>query len=155
MPEFTYTFPNDFVLICDTREQDPLFLPKPVKGLIIVRDTLSCGDYSIRGFEQFITVERKSIHDLWTSLTSQSGRFKEELANMMNYERKYILIEGLESEYLSWQPERKIHPNVIRMALASIEGKSGIPIHQSENRSMSERWILDLFIKYFQFKRNC
>lgn len=153
LPEFTYNFPEGFVVVCDTREQSPLFIPKPPKGLIIVRDTLRFGDYSIKGFENSIAIERKTIQDLWTSLTSEAKRFKAELEELAKYERRYILIEGLESEYLSWQPERKIHPNAIRMALASIEAKGGIPIHQAENREMAERWVLDLFIKYFLFKR--
>lgn len=153
LPQFTFNFPNEFVLICDTREQTPLFMPKPPKGLIIVRDTLPYGDYSIKGFENLIAIERKTVQDLWTSLTSDAKRFKAELEELAKYERRYILIEGVESEFLSWQPDRKIHPNTIRMALASIEAKGGIPVHQAESREMAERWVLDLFIKYFEFKR--
>ena len=42
--------PDGFVLITDTREQDPLFR-KPPKGLLIVRDTLRAGDYSCNAGE--------------------------------------------------------------------------------------------------------
>ena len=150
---FEFTFPDGFVLVVDTREQDGLFIAKPPKGLLLVRDTLESGDYSIRGFENNVGVERKNIDDLWSSLTTNSDRFKRELERLQAYELKYILVEGLESEYLAHRPERKIHPNCIRQALASIEAKLNIPVHQSESRDAAERWVLDMFIKYYRWKR--
>ncbi len=42
------------------------------------------------------------------------------------------MVEVLESEYLAFSPERKVHPNVIRGDLASIEGKMRIPVHQEQ-----------------------
>ena len=151
--KWEFTIPEDFVLVIDTRELTPLFLPKPVKGLLIVRDTLKYGDYSVRGFTDTVSIERKNIDDLWSSLTRDSERFKRELDALMSYELKYILIDGMESEYLCHRPERKIHPNAIRGALAMIEAKMGIPVHQSESRESEERWLLDLLIRWFRFKR--
>ncbi len=152
-PHFEFDYPDGFCLIRDTREQTGLFT-KPPKGLIIVRDTLHIGDYSIRGFETFISVERKNIDDLWTSVTVDADAFKEKMIKLAQYERKYLLVDGLESEYLSNRPERKIHPNQIRQALASIEGYIGVPVHQSESIESSERWMIDVFIRFYKFKRN-
>lgn len=151
-PNFEFSYPEGFVLVRDTREQTGLFV-KPPKGLIIVRDTLRVGDYSIRGFETLISVERKNIDDLWTSVTVDADAFKEKMITLAQYERKYLLIDGLESEYLSNRPERKIHPNQIRQALASIEGRIGVPVHQSENIESSERWMIDMFVKFYLQKR--
>ena len=151
-PKFEYTFPEGFVIVRDTREQTGLFI-KPPKGLLIVRDTLKLGDYSIRGFEQSIAVERKNIDDLWTSLTVNAKDFKRKMVALAAYERRWILIDGVESEYLAHRIDRKIHPNQIRQALASIEGRIGIPVHQSESIEASERWIIDVFIKYYCEKR--
>jgi len=151
-PKFEFTFPEGFVIVRDTREQTGLFT-KPPKGLLIVRDTLKLGDYSIRGFEQSIAVERKNIDDLWTSLTVNAKDFKRKMVELSAYERRWILIDGLESEYLSHRVDRKIYPNQIRQALASIEGRIGIPVHQSESVEASERWMIDVFIKYFYEKR--
>lgn len=150
---FQFTFPSDFILVIDTREQSNLF-KRPPKGLVVVRDTLSAGDYSIRGFESCIAVERKTVDDLWSSVTVHHERFKRELSNLMMYERKWLVIEGLESEYL--RPDlagRDIHPNAVRQALASIEAKWGVPIKQFESRKSLERWMLDVFVKYFIFRR--
>ena len=151
-PKFEYTFPEGFVIVRDTREQTGLFI-KPPKGLLIVRDTLKLGDYSIKGFEQSIAVERKNIDDLWTSLTVNAKDFKRKMVELSAYERRWIFIDGVESEYLAHRSDRKIHPNQIRQALASIEGRIGIPVHQSENIDASERWMIDVFIKYYCEKR--
>ena len=151
-PTFEYTFPDGFVLIRDTREQTGLFL-KPPKGLIMVRDTLVLGDYSIKGFEAIIAVERKNVDDLWTSLTVQADDFKRKMLALAKYERAWLLIDGLESEYLSFRAGRKVHPNQIRGALSKIEGYIGIPIHQSESIASSERWMIDVFIRFYQLKR--
>jgi ERCC4-type nuclease len=120
-----------------------------------VRDTLSFGDYSIRGFEQRIAVERKNLDDLWSSLTTQRDRFGRELEQLCNYDIKYILVEGSEVDALTPHLSgRQVHPNSVRQAIASIEGKLGIPFHYAAIRSDAERWLLDTFIKYYHLKRD-
>jgi len=151
-PTFDYTFPEGFILIRDTREQTGLFL-RPPKGLIMVRDTLKLGDYSIKGWETTIAIERKNVDDLWTSLTVQADDFKRKMVELSKYERAWLLIDGLESEYLSYREGRRIHPNVIRQAIASIEGRIGVPVHQSESIASSERWVIDVFVKFYCEKR--
>ena len=152
IPKFEYDFPDGFVIIRDTREQTGLF-NKPPKGLLIVRDTLKYGDYSIKGFEDEIAIERKNVDDLWTSVTVNAKDFKRKMMVLATYERAWLLIDGLESEYLSFREGRKIHPNQIRQALASVEGRIGVPVHQSESIAASERWVIDVFVKYFCEKR--
>ena len=49
--KFTFDFPKGFIIVIDTREQAPLFIGSLPRGLLIVRDTLDVGDYSVRGFE--------------------------------------------------------------------------------------------------------
>lgn len=152
--KFDFTFPDGFCIVIDSREQAPLFLEKPPKGLVLVRDTLATGDYSVRGWESRFTIERKGVNDLWSSLTVDGERFRRELERMKSYEVKYILVEAPESEYLVQLPERKISVNAIRQALASVEGKMFIPVHSAESRADAERWLIDVAIKFFHGKRN-
>ncbi len=151
-PTFEYSLPDGFCIVIDTREQDGLFQKLP-KGLVVVRDTLKYADYSVRGFEDQVAIERKSLPDLWSSLTVDADRFKRELEALVKYERKWLLIEALESSYLSFQDGRKIHPNSIRGALVSIEVRLGIPVWQSESRAAAERWVIDRLCKYYKWKR--
>lgn len=160
MPKFEYDFPEGFCVVRDTREQKGLFV-KPPRGLMIIREPLPLkglqnrwGDYSIKGFEDVVMVECKEIDDLWSSLTVKKEEFSEKLLSLATYERKYLLVLGLESQTLSWREHREIHPNQIRWAIAGIVGNLGLPIHFTESTSMAERWLLDWFIKFYKMKRN-
>jgi ERCC4-type nuclease len=157
--KFEFIYPDGFVLVRDTREQVGLFT-KPPRGLLVVREPLPLigidnkyGDYSIKGFESCIMIEHKEIDDLWTSVTVEANEFERKMVALSKYERKWLVVNGLESEYLSWRQGRAIHPNQIRQALASIEGRIGVPVHQSENIASTERWMLDVFIKFYKEKR--
>ena len=152
-PEWKWEFPTGFILICDTRENDMLF-KRPTKGLVIVRDKLDEGDYSIRGFEKNITVERKNVMDLFQSVGKERDTFKARLGRMAQMEKAFLLIEGSEDEVLSYQPYSNLHPNVVRGFLASLEVKTPIKIHFAETRKGAERYVLDTLLKYYKWKRS-
>ncbi len=151
-PEWSYKFPEGFILKIDTREQEALFLDKPPSGLHIVREVLSCGDYSIVGYENKITVEKKSVLDLLSCLGQQRDRFKVEIEHMATFERKWIVVLGSEEELLSFQVYSKMHPNSVRASICSIEVRNNIHFHYQPKKSEIERWILDRFIKYWNVK---
>ena len=151
-PTFEYDFPDGFVLTVDTREQDVLF-KRPPKGLVLVRDTLDVADYSIRGWESSIAVERKNLTDLYGSLGKNRERFKRELEILQFYDRRWIMVEASEYEVLCWQEYSQVHPNSIRQSLVSIEIRYGIPIYFFQYRKDMERKLLDLFVKYYRVKR--
>ena len=75
---------NDFIIIIDTREQDEY----KFKSILTVRDKLNTGDYSLRGFENDITIERKSLGDFISSISHGRDRFKSELARMKDYDTR-------------------------------------------------------------------
>ena len=77
--------PDGFILVQDTREQLPLFARLP-KGLIIKSDTLKVGDYSIEGFQDIITIERKNISDLLTFIGGERKKTIEKLKVMSQME---------------------------------------------------------------------
>ena len=77
-------------IIVDTREQTPLVFPDGVK---VERGTLHTGDYSIKGFEDRFTVERKSAQDLVGTLTRGRERFTRELERMGAFEFRRIIVE--------------------------------------------------------------
>lgn len=79
-------------IIEDTREQTPLDF-SGFRGVESVRSGLKTGDYSIRGYEDKICFERKSIPDLVGTLIGGHERFLREMDRMKDYEEKYILVE--------------------------------------------------------------
>ena len=149
------TFPEGFVVVVDTRETDPLLFraDRPRKNVPMIRKTLAYGDYSVLGFEECISVERKKAGDLYTCLGKERERFKKELEKLQHYERRWLLIEDSEEEVLQPQDYSQMHPNAIRQSLVSIEVKLFIPVHYSKNKTNSEIWLLDRLVKYYKWKR--
>lgn len=79
---------NPFTVICDSREQLPyeftgmtdkngkaLLVPTKIKGL-------ASGDYSIEGMENQLAIERKSLDDLYGSVTWGRDRFCREIERL-------------------------------------------------------------------------
>lgn len=79
-------------IICDTREQNSLSF-HGFRGVETVRSGLKTGDYSIEGYEDQITFERKSVQDLVGTLIGGHQRFLKEMERMQTFKAKYILIE--------------------------------------------------------------
>lgn len=139
-------------MIIDSREQAPLFLDHPPKGLVMVRDTLQVGDYSIKGFEGKIAVERKTIPDLLNCLGNDRERFKRGLEKLQRYEWKGLVVEGAESDLYQYHDFSLMHPESVRASVASIEIRYGIHFFYGK-RGDIERWTLDRLIKFWKVKR--
>ena len=108
-----YTIPEGFVLTIDTREQDNLFR-KPPKGLLIVRDTLRAGDYSCKGFENAISIERKGLNDFYGSIGNGRDRFRRELELLKGYQWAGLVIEADEyhAHMLELNPQLVVLTNI-------------------------------------------
>lgn len=169
----TESFPHDFILIVDTREQTPLFSKLPI-GLTMVREKLGVGDYSIRGFTSEIVIERKSTMDFIQSISHGRDRFKNEILKMMTYKRAYIVVEDTLDVILgkheirpagSWRGTKKgtvrpfatqtimMHPNAIWGTIISINVRYGVHFFFADGKQEAERFVLSTLKKYFSLKR--
>lgn len=92
-----------FTVVIDTREQAPYSF----QGLeanadhgrapLVVhceRATLPTGDYSIRGMERYIVVERKSLSDAYGTFIGDRERWERELDRMMKIPSCHVVIEA-------------------------------------------------------------
>ena len=80
-------------IIVDTREQVPYLFTK-FEDVVIIRDNLDCGDYSLVGSETEIMIERKTLSDLTSSFTAGRERFEDEWKRSEGYKIKFLIIEG-------------------------------------------------------------
>ncbi len=152
--KFGFKFPEDFILVVDTREQESLFTNRPPKGLVMVRDYLEVGDYSARGFEKGgITIERKTVPDLLNCLGNDRERFKRELEKMRGYEWKAIVVESSENDLLQHHEISLMEPESIRQSIVSINIRYRVQFYYQPVREKMERWVLDHLIKFFLVKR--
>ena len=145
-----HIIPEGMVVKIDTREQSPLWLPKPPKDLCVMRGTLKNGDYSIVGFEDTFAIERK-MGDIFTYITSDRENTNEKIKRMLGYEFKALVIEMDEDELYAPQMYTEIPMEVIRQTINSFEVKSGLHVYYG-NREKLERKVLDWMIYYWNYK---
>ena len=156
-PRFTgefkpHVFPEGFCLVMDTREQDPLFKVMP-KGLMIKRDTLKNGDYSIVGFEDRFAVERKGLSDFLGYVGAERRRTVEKLQRLQKYEFKALVIECDEDELYFGSMHSQVGAEVIRAGLTSFTVRYGLHLYVTDNRKKIERVMLDWAIKFYNIKK--
>jgi len=84
-----------------------------------MRGTLKTGDYSLRGFEDEIATERKSLQDLYNTLGSGRDRFEREMMRFAAMRFGAIVVEAEWSEILQGMPGRKMTPKVIFRTVVS------------------------------------
>jgi DNA excision repair protein ERCC-4 len=86
--------PSNVVAVVDTREQRPLSLD-PLRTEL---GTLSTGDYSLKGLESHVCIERKSLDDLLGCVGRDRERFERELQRMLAYPVRCLLVEATWAE---------------------------------------------------------
>ena len=112
------TTPPCVPIIIDTRERQPWAFTVEIDNAVATRGTLATGDYSVRGYETRICVERKSLTDWVNTIVNDYARFRKELKRMESYDRSYIIIECTindicERKYEVGGVVRKIDPTTI------------------------------------------
>ena len=97
---------KNFTIIVDTREQSPYSF----QGVSPIPDTivrgLSTGDYSLDGYEDRVTVERKSLSDLYGSVGTGRDRFEREMGRMAQLEFSAVVVEAEWSTIILSPPSR-------------------------------------------------
>ena len=80
--------------------------------LEITNGTLPAGDYSIVGMETRVALERKSLSDLFGTLSTGRDRFVRELAKLNAYDYAAVIVESEWSNMMTNPPERSKFPPV-------------------------------------------
>ena len=138
-----------FTIIVDSREQHPysfqgLRSDADKKGLPLVVPVevmgLKTGDYSIQGMTDRIAIERKSLEDLYSTISQRRDQFEAEMERLASMECAAVVIEGSLSDICYSPPEfAKISPKIIYRTWISWQHRWGIPWHCCDTRSLAER----------------
>ena len=80
-------------IICDSREPEGGGW-QPFFSCPTVRAKLDTGDYSLAGAEHLVSIERKSLQDLLSSLTHERDRFERELARGKGLDFFCVILEA-------------------------------------------------------------
>lgn len=138
-----------YVIAVDTREQDPF----PLTGFAFMRKTLRTGDYSIIGFDDRVTVERKSVADLWGSMSTGRARFERCVKRMAELDRAAIVIEGSLTQAAT-QPSRiqRVLPASVIGGLISWSCQFALPVFFCDTREQAERVTVRFLDAYFRHR---
>jgi len=159
-------------IIIDTREQGPFF-GIPSDDYITVQRKLDTGDYSIKGFEHLITIERKEVSDFVGSLTHERERFERELERMVPMERKYLVVEATwgmiegfakhgrkktDKGFRTVRPLKKgrtfnVPSKALFQSVVALTLKYGVIPFFARDRAEAELFTLSVLEKYYKYKR--
>ena len=133
--------PSNVIAIIDSREQKPLDL----EPLTTITSTLVTGDYSVRGLEHVVAIERKSLQDLVACVGSERERFDREVQRLLAYPVRILLVESSWEAIESHEP---INPQwrgkVTREAvLGSLMGwqAAGLSVHMAGDHERTGRHV--------------
>ena len=126
----------------DTREQQPYEFENPSE-----MGTLSIGDYSLRGAEHLIAVERKELNDLIGCLTTDRERFEKELYKGRALDYFALVIEASLADLVNGHYRSEMNPKSAIQSLLAFSIRYRLPIWFCENRKYGQRMTESLLLK--------
>ena len=92
-----------YTVIKDTREQDGWFFSPYDRCSGMEVSTMKTGDYTIKGYEDLVCVERKgSVTEIATNLGKKKKAFQAEMERMKEFDFRFILLEFSASDVLEY-----------------------------------------------------
>ena len=142
---------KDYIILVDTREQKKLWNEK----LNEVRlKKLDAGDYSIswdnRDFDDKIAIERKSLADITSTLTSGHTRFKKEIERAKKLDYFAVVVECDYSTFLKGYYRSSVAGYIVAKIAHTLEIKYGIPFHFCNSRTEAKALIRGLLTAYIR-----
>lgn len=118
----SYKTAPSFIVVKDTREQDGYYFKQYNTCAGMVEEKLDTGDYSIKGLEDKICIERKGcVEELAMNLGQKKHTFLNEIERMSTFAHKYIILEFSLEDLVKFPEETRIP--IKNKAAVKITGK--------------------------------
>ncbi len=130
-------------IVIDTREQLPYEFQVETE-----RCTLPTGDYSIKGAESLVVIERKTTNDLIGCLTGGRERFERELYRGMSLQYFALVVECSLLNLSNGHYTSLMEPKAAIQSLLTFSVRYGLPIFFAENRDYGARVTESLLQKF-------
>lgn len=135
------------VVVVDTREQRPFLFPN--SGIQVVSATLQTGDYSIKGYEASVAIERKEYGDFLSCVARQRTRFMAEMERLASFRHRALVIETDYSSIAQGaHPHSKVRPSSAVGTIVRLVAL-GIPVVTAWDRKGAEDFTLRLLKRIF------
>lgn len=123
-------------IVVDYREKNSLVIAKLIKlNFEIEFQELKVADYIVKN----VAIERKTVQDFLSSMINK--RLVKQLEELQQYEKKLLIIEGIEEQELYSDQSEGINSNAIRGFLLSIVLKHKVPIIFTKNEEDTAKFI--------------
>ena len=142
-------------IVVDSREQQPFtFAGSTVyAGTTVTAGTLATGDYSLKGLESLVAVERKSLPDLVGCLGNGRERFVRELERGRGLEAFCVVCEGTWQELAQGHYRGMLRPHSACQSVAAFMARFGIPFLFAGSRAGAEYVAWSFLRQYAEGKR--
>jgi len=138
-------------IIVDTREQSPYSFATITPPPETIRATLKTGDYSLAGYENKITIERKSLIDTFGTFGRGRRRFEKELERMKSYDFAAVVIEADWVTILRCPPTRsKLNPRTVYASILTWAIRYGVHFFLCPNRAFAEKTTYRLLERFWK-----
>ena len=105
----TYKVAPPFTVVKDTREQDGYFFSEFNTCAGMIEEKLDTGDYSIKGMEDKICIERKGcVEELAVNLGQKKHAFLAEIERMEAFPHKFIVLEFSLEDLIKFPDDTRI-----------------------------------------------
>ena len=146
---------STLVLLRDWREQKPYQFQFVKPSPLIEVVTLETGDYSVKGHENRVTVERKSVTDLFSSVGKDRDRFQKEMERLSNFDYAAVVVEGDWRKCLRDPPLfSQLRPKSLFATVIAWEQRYGVSFWMCPNRNFAERATYRILERFYHDRRN-
>jgi len=129
------------MVLIDSREQRPWGFSSAVDTR---RCKLDAGDYSLYGFAERVSIERKHLNDFVSSMVHRRKRFYRELAKLQMYEFPFIVVEADVHDVLDRRYTSTADPMAVLGLSNAIMLDYGIPLLFWGRRQVCETMVENL-----------
>lgn len=142
-------------IVIDNREKLPFsFEGETYKGTITSNICLQVGDYSLRGLEEYISIERKSLADLVMCLGRERDRFKRELARSRSLDFFGVVIEDSWQNLATGNYKSETNPHSAAQSVAAFMARYNVPFFFAGSRRAAEYMTWSLLHQFVKGKRH-
>ena len=136
-------------IIIDSREQAPfIFANYEVKPEVVA---LPVGDYSLPGFQDRVSIERKSLEDLIACLMGDNrDRFERELAKTRHFDLFAVVVEAPLSAVSRGQYRSEMKVQAVLQSILTFQVRYRAAFVWAGNRAGAEYIVHGLLSKYLR-----
>ena len=140
-------------IIVDSREQLPFTFSHERYDVQIQQGTLAVGDYSLRGLEDKVAVERKSLPDLVQCLGRERERFERELLRGAALDAFAVVVEGSWSDLANGNFRSQLNPHAACQSTLAFMARYRLPFLFAGSRPAAEYSVWGFLRQYLEGAR--